>query len=82
MKWVGHVACMGEERKMYKVLVGKPMGMRPLGRPKRKCEDRIRIDLGEIDWGSVEWIQLAQNRDQWWAVVNTVMNIQVVAPQC
>jgi hypothetical protein len=61
-------------------LVGKPEGKRPLGRPRRRWEDWMRMDLGEIEWGCVEWIHLAQDRDQWWAVVNTVMNLQVLAP--
>jgi hypothetical protein len=56
MRWAGHVACMGEERNVYKVLVGKPEGNRPLGRPRRRWEDGIRVDLREIGWGSVEWI--------------------------
>jgi hypothetical protein len=57
---------LGEERKVYKVLVGKPEGKRPLGIPRRRWEDGIRMDLGETGWGSVEWIQLAQDRDRWW----------------
>jgi hypothetical protein len=61
MRWAGHVACMGE-RKLYRVLVEKPEGKRPLGRPRHRWEDGIRMDLGEIGWGSVEWIQLAQDR--------------------
>jgi hypothetical protein len=63
---------VGKERKVYKVLLGE--GKRPLGRPRRKWEDGIRIDVREICWGSVEWIQLAQDRDRWRALVNTVMN--------
>jgi hypothetical protein len=59
-RWAGHVARMEEERKVYKVLVGNPEGKRPLGRPRRRCEDGIRIDLKEIGGGRVEWIQLAQ----------------------
>jgi hypothetical protein len=66
---------------MYKVLVGKPEGKRPLGRPRRRWEDGIRMDLREIGWGSVEWIQLAQDRDRWLAIVNTVMNLRVLAPR-
>jgi hypothetical protein len=62
MRWVGHVARMGKERKVYRVLVGKPKGKTPLGRPRRKWEDGIRMDLREIGWGSVEWIKLAQER--------------------
>jgi hypothetical protein len=71
---------MREERKVYKVVVGKPEGRRPLGRQKHRWEDEIRMDLKEIGWGSVGWIQLAQDRDQWRAVVNTVMNLWVLAP--
>jgi hypothetical protein len=70
---VGHVARMGEERKVYRVFVVKPEGKRPLGRPRRRWEDRIRMDLREIGWGSVEWIQWAQDMDQWRALVNTVI---------
>jgi hypothetical protein len=72
---------MGEERNLYRVLMGKPEGKRPLGRPKRRWEDWIRMDLREISRGSVDWIQLAQDRDRWWAVVNTVMNLRVLAPR-
>jgi hypothetical protein len=61
MRWAGHVASMGEERKVYKVLVGKPEGKRPLGRPRRKWEDGIRVDLREIGLGGVDWIRLAQD---------------------
>jgi hypothetical protein len=63
MMWVGHVARMGEEKNVYKVLMGKPEGKRPLGRPRHRWEDGIRIDLREIGWGSVDWIQLVQDRD-------------------
>jgi hypothetical protein len=72
---------MGERRNVYRVLMGKPEGKRPLGKPRRRREDGIRIDLREIGWGSVDWIQLAQDRDRWWAVVNTVMNLRVLAPR-
>jgi hypothetical protein len=65
---------MGEERKVYKVLVGKPEGRRPLGRPRRWWEDGIRMDLREIGLGGVDWIRLAQDRDRWWAVVSAVKN--------
>jgi hypothetical protein len=65
MRWAGHVARMGEGRNVCRVLVGKPEGKRPLGRPMRRCEDGIKMDLREIGWGSVEWIQLAQDRDRW-----------------
>jgi hypothetical protein len=79
MRWVGHR--VGEERNVYRVLMGKPEGKRPLGRPRRRWENRIRMDLREIGWGSVEWIQLPQDRDRWRAVVNTVMNLRVLAPR-
>jgi hypothetical protein len=73
---------MGEVRKVYRVLVGKPEGKRPLGRPRRRWEDWIKVDLREIVWGGyVEWIHLAQDRDRWWAVVNAVMNPRVLAPR-
>jgi hypothetical protein len=68
---------MGEKRNTCKVLVGKPEGKRPLGRPRRKWEDNTRMDHREIGWGGMDWIDLAQNRDQWRAVVNTVMNLRV-----
>jgi hypothetical protein len=72
---------MGEERNVYRVLIGKPEGKRPLERPRRRWEDRIRMDLREIGWASVDWIQLAQYRDRWRALVNTVMNLRVLAPR-
>jgi hypothetical protein len=81
MRWVGHVAHMGEERKVYRALGEKPEERRPFGRPMRRWEDGIRMDLREIGWESVDWIQLVQDRDQWQALVNTVMNLQVLAPQ-
>jgi hypothetical protein len=69
------------ERNVYKVFMGKPEGKRPLGRPRCRLEDGIRMDLGEFGWVSVEWIQLAQDKKQWRAVVNTVMNLRVLAPR-
>jgi hypothetical protein len=72
---------MGDEGKVYKVLVGKPEGKRPIGRPSCIWEDGIRMDLREIGWGSVVWIQLAEDRDRWRAFVNAVMNLQVPAPE-
>jgi hypothetical protein len=72
---------MGEERKVYKVLVVKPKGKRPLGNPRRRWEDGMRIDLREIGWG-VDWIRLAQDRDRCWGVVSAVMNLRVLAPRC
>jgi hypothetical protein len=81
MRWEGHVARMGEDRKVYKVLVGKPEGKRPLGRPRRGWGDGIRMDLREIGFGGVDWIRLAQDRDRWRAVVIAVMNLRVLAPR-
>jgi hypothetical protein len=81
MRWAGYVAHMGEERNVYKVLMGKPEGKRPLERPRHRWEDGIRIDLREIGLGSVDWIQLAQDRDRWQVLVNTVMNLRVLAPR-
>jgi hypothetical protein len=72
---------MGEERKVYKVSVGKPEGKRPLGRPRRRCEDGIRMDVREIGLGSVDWFRLAQDRDQWRTFVSAVMNVRVLAPR-
>jgi hypothetical protein len=72
---------MGEERKVYKVLLGKPKGKRPLGRPRCRWESGIRMDLEEIGLGGVYWIRLAQDRDQWRAVVSAVMNLWVLAPR-
>jgi hypothetical protein len=77
MKWVGHVAGMGEQRNAYGILVGKPEGKRPLGRPRRRWVDNIKMDLREIGWDGMDWIDLAQERDQWRALVNTVMNLWV-----
>jgi hypothetical protein len=73
--------CMGEGRKVYKVLVGKPEGKRPLGRPSRRWEDGIRMDLREIGLGDMDWIRLTQDRDRWRAVVSAVMNLRVLAPR-
>jgi hypothetical protein len=81
MRWAGHVARMGEGRNVYWILVGKPEGKRPLERPRRRWDDGIKTDLGEIGWGDVEWIHLAQERDRWRAVVNAVMNLRVLAPR-
>jgi transcription termination factor 2 len=78
MRWAGHVARMGEERKnAYRLLVGKPEGNRPLGRPRRRWVDNIRVDLGEVGWGDVDWIGLAKDRDRWRALVNSVLNLRV-----
>jgi hypothetical protein len=80
MRWAGHEARMGEERKLHKVLVGKLEGKRPLGRPRYRWEDGIIMDLREIGLGCVNWIRLAQVRDRWQAVVSAVMNLRVLAP--
>jgi hypothetical protein len=72
---------MGEERKVYKVLIGTPEGKRPLGRPRRRWEDGFRMGLRETGLGGVDWIRLAQDRHRWRAVVSAVMNLRVLAPQ-
>jgi hypothetical protein len=72
---------MGEERKVYKVLVGKPEGKRTLERPRRRWENGNRMDLGELGLRGVDWIRLAQDRDRWRAVVSAVMNLRVLAPR-
>jgi hypothetical protein len=77
MRWAGDVARMGGKEKCYRLLVGKPDGKRPLGRPRCRWVDNIKIDLLEIGWGSVYWIGLAQDRDKWRALVNAVMNLRV-----
>jgi hypothetical protein len=68
---------MGEKRNEYRILVGKPEGRRPLGRPRRRWVDNIKIDLREIVWGGMDWVDLTQDRDQWRALVNTAMNPRV-----
>ena len=77
MRWAGHVARMGEERGAYRFLVGKPEGKRPLGRPRRRLVDNIRMDLQEVGCGYVDWIGLAQDRDSWPTLVSAVMNLRV-----
>jgi hypothetical protein len=77
MRWAGHVARRGEDRGVYRVLVGKPEGMRPLGRPRRRWEDNIKTDLQEVGGGSGDWMELAQDRDRWRALVGTVRNFKV-----
>jgi hypothetical protein len=72
---------MGERRNVYRVLMGKPEGKRPIGKPRRRWKDGIRMALREIGWGGVEWIHLAQERDRWRAVVNAVMNLRVLVPR-
>jgi hypothetical protein len=68
---------MGARRGAYRALVGKPEGRRPLGRPRRRWEDYIKMDLREVGWGDMDWINLAQDRDRWRALVNAVMNLRV-----
>jgi hypothetical protein len=77
MRWAGHVARMGEGRGVYTILVRRPEGKRPLGRPRRRWEDNIKMDLREMGIEGANWIQLAQDRVQWRACVNTVMNLWV-----
>jgi hypothetical protein len=77
MRWAGHVACRGEKRGVYKGLVGKPEGKRPLGRPRRRWVDNIRMELQEVVCGHVDWIGLAQDRDRWRTLVSAVMNLWV-----
>jgi PAS domain-containing protein len=74
MRWVGHVARMEEKRNAYRLFVGKPEGKKPLRRPRRRWVDNIKMDLVEVEWGDVNWIGLAQDRDKWKALVNAVMN--------
>jgi hypothetical protein len=77
MRWAGHVARMGEGRGTYRVLVGRPERRRPLGRPRRRWEDNIKMDLQKVGWGCMDWIDMAQDRDRWRALVSAVMNLRV-----
>ena len=77
MRWAGHVARMGEEKGLYRVLVGKPEGKRPLGRPRCRWVDNIRMDLQEVECGYMDWIGLAQDRDSWRTLMSAVMNLRV-----
>ena len=76
MRWAGHVARMGQWRDVYRVLVGNPEGKRPVGRPRSRWEDNIKTDLQEVGCGSLDWVELAQDRDRWRALVNGVMNLR------
>jgi hypothetical protein len=77
LRWAGHIARMGEGRGVYRVLVGKPEGTRPLSRPSRRWEDNVRMDLQEVGCGCEDWIGLAQDRDRWRALVSAVRNLRV-----
>jgi hypothetical protein len=77
VRWAGHVARMGAGRGVYRVLVGKPESKRPVGRPRRRWEDNIKMDIGETGIDGANWIRLAQDRVQWRTFVNTVMNLRV-----
>ena len=78
MRWAGHVARLGEDRGVQRVLVGKPEGKRPLGRPRRRCVDNIKMDLQEVEGGRGDWMELAQDRDRWRALVGTVRDFGVL----
>ncbi|KAJ4438992.1 hypothetical protein ANN_14947 [Periplaneta americana] len=84
LRWAGHVARMGESRNAYRVLVGRPEGKRPLGRPRRRWEDNIKMDLREVGYDDRDWINLAQDRDRWRAYVRAAMNLrlQVILTRC
>jgi hypothetical protein len=75
--WAGHIPCMGERRLAYRVLVGRTEGRRLLERPRHRWEDNIKMDFRDMGWGSMDWIDLAQDRDSWQALVNAVMNLWV-----
>jgi hypothetical protein len=77
MRWAGHVARMAEKRNTYRLLVGKPEGTRPLGRPGRRWVDNIRMDFLGVGWGDVDWIGVVQHRNRWRALVNSVLNLRV-----
>jgi hypothetical protein len=77
MRWAGHVGRMGEKSNVYRLLVGNPEGKRPLGRPTHRWVDNIRLDLGEVRRGDVDWIGLAKDRNRWRALVNSILNLRV-----
>ena len=77
MRWAGHVARIGERRCLYRVLVGQPVGKRLLGRRRHRREDNIKMDLQEVGWGGMDWIDLARDRDRWRALVSALMNLRV-----
>jgi hypothetical protein len=77
MRWAGHIALMVKKMNAYRILVGKPEGKRPLGRPRHRWVDNVKMDLREVVWGGRDWIDLAQDKDRWRAHVNAVMNLRV-----
>jgi hypothetical protein len=77
MRWAGHVALIGDKSNAYRLFVAKPAGKRPLGRTRRRWVDNIRMDRGEVGWGDVDWISLAQDKNRWIALVNSVLNFRV-----
>jgi hypothetical protein len=77
MRWEGHVGRMGEKRNAYRLLVGRPEGKKPLRRPRRRSVDNIKMDIGEVGWGDVDWIGLAKDRNRWRALVNSVLNLRI-----
>ena len=77
MRWAGHIARMGARIGVYRVLMGKPEGKRPRGRPRLRWKDNIKMDLQAVGCGGMDWIDLAQNRDRWWALVIVVINLRV-----
>jgi len=77
MRWAGHVARVRGRRDLYRFLVGKPEGKRQLGRPRIRWEDNIKMGLQEVGCAGMDWIELTQDRDRWWALVNAVMNLRV-----
>jgi len=77
MRWSGHAARMGERRGVYRVLMGRPEGKRPLGRPRRRWEDNIKVDLQEVGCGSMDWIELARDRDRLRTLVTAIVNLRV-----
>jgi hypothetical protein len=78
VRWAGHIARLGNKRNDYRLLVGKPEGKRPLGRPRHRWVDNIRMDFGEVGWGDVDWIGLSQDRNRRRALVNSVLNLRVL----
>jgi hypothetical protein len=77
MRWAGHVARVAEKRDVYRILVGKPEGKRPLGRTWRRWEDNMKMDLKEVGCGGMDWIELVRDRDRWRALLNAAMNLRV-----